>query len=450
MQLPDTVAVPFTKHPTVTVLAPPSISVMSTHTVIGVSSLVVTVVSLTDGGLSNGVTSITIVAPTTGVTGSSLSPTSTVYDSTTLFTCPNGYSSNGLLTGVTNQLLRCGPLGTWVIDGTSTPITACQQIPNWCAAATVPVAIPNGVLGAAFNFVCPVGTSDDGTNGRSGQTTIVTCDLTGSWLDNGNQPQCLTINDFCPLILSNGALAANNGQNGAANTFNCDLGFTTAANAITESITCTATGWQDSTNTLFTGCSAQPIWCPALTVADATISPANDQTWLAQVVATCNSGYTGGGQALCQTDRTWTAVTACTDIDECALGIDNCTSSQICTNTVGSFTCTDCNSVTEVPSGNVCICAPGYSGTPCANVDECAAGLLCNTTAGNTCTDITPGFICCDQNGVANTTTSFCDCNPGFEHPPTDLFMCIAITSSSTTSTTTDTSSTTSSTSSTP
>ena len=63
------------------------------------------------------------------------------------------------------------------------------------------------------------------------------------------------------------------------------------------------------------------------------------------------------------------------DIDECAEGTQSCT--QICTNVVGSYSCS---------------CEPGYhlanNGYSCSDIDECADGIhtcsqICTNTIGN-------------------------------------------------------------------
>ncbi|XXT15897.1 EGF domain-containing protein [Sorangium sp. So ce429] len=119
----------------------------------------------------------------------------------------------------------------------------------------------------------------------------------------------------------------------------------------------------------------------------------------------------------------------CTDVDECALGTDNCDANATCTNTSGSFTCA---------------CGEGYSGdgVTCTDVDECALGTD-NCDANATCTNTSGSFTCacdegyegdgvtctaidvdecalgtdnCDANATCtNTTGSFtCACNEGY------------------------------------
>ncbi|XXY49155.1 FG-GAP-like repeat-containing protein [Sorangium sp. So ce269] len=128
----------------------------------------------------------------------------------------------------------------------------------------------------------------------------------------------------------------------------------------------------------------------------------------------CNAGYSGDG-------------VTCTDADECALGTDNCDANAACTNTPGSFTCA---------------CNAGYAGdgVTCADVDECALGTdncdanaACTNTAGSftcacnagysgdgvTCTDADEcalGTDNCDANAACtNTAGSFtCACNAGY------------------------------------
>lgn len=77
----------------------------------------------------------------------------------------------------------------------------------------------------------------------------------------------------------------------------------------------------------------------------------------------------------------------CVDIDECARGTHDCTSSQKCINRGGSF---------------ICDCPDGFRQTAegvCQDVDECAYGNVCPFNAG--CT---------------NTQGSYrCECNPGLK-----------------------------------
>ncbi|WP_437791806.1 FG-GAP-like repeat-containing protein [Sorangium sp. So ce693] len=79
----------------------------------------------------------------------------------------------------------------------------------------------------------------------------------------------------------------------------------------------------------------------------------------------CNAGYSGDG-------------VTCTDVDECALGTDNCDANAACINTSGSFTCA---------------CNAGYEGdgVTCTDIDECA-GSPCQN--GGTCTDGINSYTC--------------------------------------------------------
>jgi hypothetical protein len=81
----------------------------------------------------------------------------------------------------------------------------------------------------------------------------------------------------------------------------------------------------------------------------------------------CAEGFTGSAGA-------------CTDVDECATGLDACHALAACTNTPGSYTCA---------------CPAGFSGDgrTCADVDECAAGTdACHASAA--CTNTAGGYAC--------------------------------------------------------
>lgn len=72
-------------------------------------------------------------------------------------------------------------------------------------------------------------------------------------------------------------------------------------------------------------------------------------------VGTCQMGgcIGEGGETECGSGYEWTGTT-CVDIDECTLGIDNCSEFATCGNTDGSFTCT-CE---DGFIGNGVICTP--------------------------------------------------------------------------------------------
>ncbi|WP_437963897.1 FG-GAP-like repeat-containing protein [Sorangium sp. So ce260] len=99
----------------------------------------------------------------------------------------------------------------------------------------------------------------------------------------------------------------------------------------------------------------------------------------------CNAGYSGDG-------------VTCTDVDECALGTDNCDTNAACINTSGSFTCA---------------CDAGYEGdgVTCINIDECAANPCQN---GGTCVDGINSYTCVCLPGFsgANCETDTDECAP--------------------------------------
>ena len=96
----------------------------------------------------------------------------------------------------------------------------------------------------------------------------------------------------------------------------------------------------------------------------------------------CNTGY-----QLSADDRT------CEDVDECALGIDQCLNSETCINLIGSYACreTGCVKSCEYPHDNFCICCDGYrllNRSQCVDVDECqestdACDMHCHNIKGS-------------------------------------------------------------------
>ncbi|WP_437893728.1 FG-GAP-like repeat-containing protein [Sorangium sp. So ce124] len=104
----------------------------------------------------------------------------------------------------------------------------------------------------------------------------------------------------------------------------------------------------------------------------------------------CNAGYSGDG-------------VTCTEVDECALGTDNCDANAACTNTPGSFTCA---------------CNAGYfgDGVTCTDVDECALGTD-DCDANATCIDASGSFTCAcnagyEGDGVTCTNIDECAESP--------------------------------------
>ncbi|WP_437284977.1 FG-GAP-like repeat-containing protein [Sorangium sp. So ce406] len=124
----------------------------------------------------------------------------------------------------------------------------------------------------------------------------------------------------------------------------------------------------------------------------------------------CNAGYEGDG-------------VTCTDVDECALGTDDCDTNATCTDTPGSFTCA-CNAGYE-GDGVTCTDVNECAGSPCQNGGACADGINSHTCAclpgytGTNCeTDIDEcaGSPC--QNGGACTDgidSYTCACLPTYE-----------------------------------
>ncbi|MGK3960682.1 FG-GAP-like repeat-containing protein [Sorangium sp. So ce118] len=123
----------------------------------------------------------------------------------------------------------------------------------------------------------------------------------------------------------------------------------------------------------------------------------------------CNAGYEGDG-------------VTCTDVDECALGTDNCDTDATCTDTSGFFTCA-CNAGYE-GDGVTCTRIDECAESPCQNGGTCADGINSYTCAclpgftGTNCeTDIDECAESPCQNGGTCTggiNSYTCACLPGF------------------------------------
>jgi len=106
----------------------------------------------------------------------------------------------------------------------------------------------------------------------------------------------------------------------------------------------------------------------------------------------------------------------CQEVDECAEGLDNCQEPSVCVNVPGAFVC-------QCPEGSgmianeqgVCVCQSGFALDEfdvCQDVDECAQGIgTCNEPA--VCRN-QPGWWFCDCGFAAYYDGETCQCEPGF------------------------------------
>ncbi|KAG0712253.1 Fibrillin-3 [Chionoecetes opilio] len=97
----------------------------------------------------------------------------------------------------------------------------------------------------------------------------------------------------------------------------------------------------------------------------------------------------------------------CLDIDECNVGLDDCSQGEKCINTLGSYLCQ-----------SRVRCSGGFAPDPitqeCKDVDECAAGVA----------NCLPGQICYNTEGAFECRV---ECQDGFRYDPTDAAVCVDI-----------------------
>ncbi len=105
----------------------------------------------------------------------------------------------------------------------------------------------------------------------------------------------------------------------------------------------------------------------------------------------CNEGFAANGGV-------------CADIDECALGADDCADDALCVNLAGGYRC-DCDRGFE------------GSGVSCSDIDECGSPVTHSCVAPSGCTNTPGGYSCkCPAGQVGNgyfcKATDACAPNP--------------------------------------
>ncbi len=108
----------------------------------------------------------------------------------------------------------------------------------------------------------------------------------------------------------------------------------------------------------------------------------------------CNDGYEGNGES-------------CSDVDECAMGLDQCNANASCSNNDGGYDCT-CNEGFE-GNGMTCTGTAGY-GEACEDAIVCESGLCigppyshcseyCNQQVANDCPNVGALGLCVPLDG---------------------------------------------------
>ncbi|KAK0067663.1 fibrillin-3, partial [Biomphalaria pfeifferi] len=111
----------------------------------------------------------------------------------------------------------------------------------------------------------------------------------------------------------------------------------------------------------------------------------------------CNGLGTCHNVKGCICNKGWTGTNCNTDVDECTALLDVCPAGQVCTNTVGSYTC-------SCPSGYV-----NMTGI-CTDIDECADVLThsCNLAVED-CVNNKGNYSCVCRSGYARNSKNTCE-----------------------------------------
>eukprot|EP00736_Rhodelphis_marinus_P002965 Rmarinus@m.29473 len=128
----------------------------------------------------------------------------------------------------------------------------------------------------------------------------------------------------------------------------------------------------------------------------------------------CSDGFSGD------------AYVECTDIDECSLGVNDCSASASCTNTEGSFTC-ECNanfwgngvvcsacavdaiSPPGSTTSSACLCDAGFAGDGSTSCEVCPSGTWAGTGSME-CTSCAEHAL----SETGSTDATACSCNVGY------------------------------------
>ncbi|XP_065175695.1 sushi, von Willebrand factor type A, EGF and pentraxin domain-containing protein 1-like [Sycon ciliatum] len=216
------------------------------------------------------------------------------------YTCNSGFHIAGSHALVTFHSIRCESDGLWSGPVPTCAAVACSSIPTSLDNGTAAYLTPSSsnTAGAAIKYTCLPGYYVQNETMTSVTSRVLSCQLDASW--NGTVPTCNAHTSYCPGLnrILNGKVVATNGL------------------------------------------ALQSI-----------------------ALYSCLTGYKLTGpadQRACQVNKTWSGTApACSNIDECVLGVDTCNRvNGTCTDTSGSYSCS---------------CNPGYAGDgrQCTDDNEC-------------------------------------------------------------------------------
>lgn len=326
--------------------------------------------------------------------------------------CATGFSVDGTVSSVGDNGV-CRGTTLFSLEDNPTVTASCTQITNYCPRVQNALAPSSRTFGTVTQLNCEVGfeptqadnvscvenpATDGGHFVYEGTTTVAECQAVTDWCDP----------DYDFLAATNGtSVDLSDGNNaGSVATITCRSGY-----ASDPSICQNNREW----SAVF--CEDVDECADAATACTGTCN--NLDGGYVCCGDTTTGFNTATGECLCANGYvigdTTAAAQACVDVDECTAGTSSCTETQNCENTDGGFTCTACGGADELCCADGDACDGGYGcGTTgmCGDLDECVLGTD-TCTATELCENTQGSFQCNACGAVGQPCCASDTCNDG-------------------------------------